>query len=244
MWYDMLYCDTISRIVHRMKYRLLSSAPGGSVLVETTYFYQPEYGPQPIQVVTVRRGQILFPERPLETAQAPSPDRELELDHVSVARVFAAPDGPVLASADYAPDGVLEALSVDGAANAQMVRAPNGRPVSVGTSYSLPALGTNYLDYPATRNAFGLLPAFAVKEYLAGAAPAWSNAAQPALAEVVYLHYNRGAIVRRDATDSAGIRSTRWLSFAVTPVDSMLAPLDASRPYGLHGRPAHSEYPR
>jgi hypothetical protein len=215
-FYDMLDCDTAYHLMYRQKYQVLSSTGPDEVLVHTFYPYDPRYGTN-IQVETLQYPAMKLNERPIESDAAPGSVR-LVLDHISVSRTFAGPDGNRTIMANYGSDGTLQAIASGGA----------GRQASL-----------SYADEPAIRDSFGLSARFDVGQYAAGTGSPFTRTRSRPIADYVYLHYDRGTVVRRDHLNAKG-RETTWLLFATTPSDSLLAPIDATRTYGQPIRPAVS----
>jgi hypothetical protein len=212
-FYDELDCDTGYHLMYRQKYQLLSSIGPDQVLVHTFYPYDPRYGTM-IRVETVQYPAMTLVEPPIESDAAPDSVR-LVLDNISVSRTFGGPDGNRTIMANYGSDGTLQALASGGAGT-----RPSG----------------SYADQPATRDSFGLSVRFDVGEYAAGTGSPFTSTRVRPVADYVYLHYDRGTVVRRDHWTAKG-RETKWLLFATTPSDSLLAPIDATRTYGQAIRP-------
>ncbi len=196
-------------LMYREKYQLLSATGPDSILVHTFYPYDPEYGTV-IRVETVLYPGMTLNEPPTESDAAPEGAR-LVLDHISVSRTVAGPYGNRTVMANYGADGALQ----------YMASGSTGGPKA-----------WSYLDEPTIRDSFGLNPRFPVGEYVTGTGSPFSSTRVRPVADYVYLHYDRGTVVRRDHVTANG-RETNWLLFATTPSDSVLAPIDATRTYGL-----------
>jgi|HubBroStandDraft_6_1064221.scaffolds.fasta_scaffold07558_2 hypothetical protein len=212
-FYDWIGCDTAYHLMYREKYQLLSPTGPDSILVHTFYPYDPRYGTM-IRVETVEYSGMSLNEPPIES-DAPPNGARLVLDHISVSRTVAGPSGHRTIMATYGSDGTLQVLAS-----------------GVGTR-SL----WSYADEPATRDSFGLRARFDFGEYAAGTGSPFTDTPVRPIADYVYLHYDRGTLVRRDHVTARG-RDTRWLLFATTPSDSLLAPIDATRTHGRAIRPA------
>jgi hypothetical protein len=207
-FYDALYCDTAYHLMYREKYQLLSSAGADSVLVHTFYPYDPRYGAN-IRVETLLYPTMTLVEPPIELDAAPD-SLPLVLDHISVSRTVAEPYGNRTVMATYGSDGALQSLASGG----------SGGPTS-----------QSYLDEPTMRDSLGLGAQFDVGEYAARRGSPFTSTRVLPVADYVYLHYDRGTVVRRDHLTAQG-RETKWLRFATTPSDSLLAPIDATHTYG------------
>lgn len=229
-WLDTFWCDTVLRLEYREKVQVLWPGTDQSppILARTRFYYGPAYVRSPTDFETMASRQFPLSERPIVSATPPVPVQSLTLDNVSVVRALAGPGSVVVASANYSATGVLQALRYGGSDST--TTAPTS---DSGPSFSI---GSNFLDDTTFRTVFGLLHDFPVAAYLGGRASPWVRMGKgtgvPAVLELVNFHYARNAIVRQDVFDPTGHASTRWLSFAVTREDSLLAPLDAARPFG------------
>jgi hypothetical protein len=186
----------------------LLSSTGPDSVLVHTFY---PYDPQQgtnIRVETLQYPAMSLVEPPIESDAAPDNVR-LVLDHISVSRTVAGRYGNRTVIANYGSDGTPQFTS------------------SGGTG-----------DEPTIRDSVGLSPRFDIGEYAAGAFSPFTTTRVRPVADYVYLHYDRGAVVRRDHVTAIG-RETKWLLFATTPSDSVLAPIDATRSYGQVTGPRH-----
>jgi hypothetical protein len=225
--YNSFHVDGEDRLITRSKYQELLSGPYGIVYAETTYHYADDYKGD--NWTTSFETALYLADLPHEPAQIidslPSTGR-LDITALSVIRVFRTDQEYVVASANYAPDGHLESISVSASKDGKWL----------GNRFTLPGTprigaGTLIGDHPSTRIAFGLPREFRLAAYLTKAVPLFGPAILPSTIDVVNLHYNRNRWVRQDSFENGG-RATRILAFRFTDEDKALEAIDRQRLFG------------
>jgi hypothetical protein len=83
---------------------------------------------------------------------------------------------------------------------------------------------------------YGIPDQFPIADYLKDPYLDWKDLERPNPENVVNVHYDYNRWVRQDVFDAAGFRTTRYLTYVVTPEDKILEPLDRQLPFGQHQR--------
>jgi hypothetical protein len=219
--YDSLGLDEESRLRSRTKYQELLHGDFGTIYAQSTYYYvEGHRGPHPPQRFTVAYANGLEHETPeiLPTL----PDEGLELDTVSVVRVFRAPPEFLIVSANYDPHGHVQAVHVNGARNGDWVH-PNDIP----EPYRKLGVATMLDNPPRALSYFGLPSRFPVDTYQhVPSTDLFSPVQLAGVLDVVNLHLDQTRYVEQDLFHSDGAVERRFLRFRLTDADRLLAPLD------------------
>jgi hypothetical protein len=222
-------------LITRTKYQVLLSGPFGTVYAHTTYFYGPEYKGQSTEFMTVLYMNGAGSE-PFQLIPALPTTDNLPLSAISVVRIFQAPPEFLVVSANYAPDGYLESLHVNGAKHGDWVHSNE-----VAALYPRLEVATMIGDRPQTREHFGLPSQFPIQRYPGSSDKIFAKGETKSMLDVVNLHYDRNRWVRQDSFLPDGSHSTRFLTYAVTEEEKILEPIDKTRTFGLfpyvHGSP-------
>ena len=224
----MVDSDSVST---RTKYQVLLSGAYGTVYGKSTYFYGPQYKNDPgTEFLTVLYMNEIGCE-PFQLVPALPPEQKLTLSAISVVRVLKALPEFLVVSANYAPDGHLESLHVNGAKGGNWVHSNE-----VAVLYPKLGVATMIGDRPATRQYFGLPAEFPVQTpHDPGKIFGHSEVASTL--DVVNLHYDRNRWVSQDLFTVDNSRSTRFLTYNVTEEDRVLEPIDQMRAFGqFHDR--------
>jgi len=223
--YDAFFVNADDSIVTRTKYQVLLSGPFGTVYAETTYYYASEYTGQSTQFFTVPYSNKVGHE-PFQIASSlPSTPRTLSA--ISIVRVFSAAPEFLIVSANYAPDGHLEALHVNGSENGDWVHSN-----TVHSLYPELDVATSIGDRPRTREIFGLPERFPVERYIHTGSPPFEKTNFARFSDVVNMHYDRNRWVQQDAFLADGAHQIRFLTYKITDADEELASIDNSRAFG------------
>ncbi|MGH7823301.1 MAG: hypothetical protein ACREQ9_26370 [Candidatus Binatia bacterium] len=217
-----LEADVDFRLTYRTKYHELTAGPYGAVYAKSTYYYSPTYGDQPAELHTAAYLNDLG-ERPARGPEPPS--EKLPLDGVSLVRVFRGGPEFLVVSANYSPEGSLQAIHVNGGRGGEWVHSNEVElPPGIGT-------GTMIGDRPATREYFALPETFPIERYQDGGNVS-GRTELPLHEELVYFHYDRNFHAREDRWSGEALLGRTWLAYEVTPEDRALAPVDRKRPFG------------
>jgi len=224
--YNAFFVDAQNRLITRTKYHELLRGPFGTVSAQTTYFYAEQYGEKWTDFETALYMNDIGSEPGRELADAP-PHLPQTVSAVSVIRVFKAAPEYVVVSANYAPDGYLESLSVHGSKGGNWIHTNyldgSARGFQVGRSIG---------DRPETRAQFGLPREFPIAEYASKREPPFAATSFPNVLDVVNFHYQRDLWVEQDLFPAGGPHAHRYLVFKVTPEDETLEPIDSHRLFG------------
>lgn len=226
--YNYFFVEPADFLYSRDKWQVLLSGPFGTVYAHSTYFYASE-SPTSFAVVLYLNGSGGEPFQLLPSSPAAD---NLTLSGISVVRIFQAPPGFLVVSANYAPDGHLESLHVNGSKQGEWVHSNELRPL-----YPDVEVATMIGDRPRTRERFGLPAAFPVGLYFkpaTGERPAsvFRPVGLRSSMDVVNLHYDRNRWVRQDSFLPDGTRSTRFLVYTVTDEDRVLERIDNAKLFG------------
>lgn len=228
--YNRLEVDVDGRVIARSKSQLLLEGPFGRILAQTRYFYSEDSGDQATEFFTVP-DYYGNPHEPAQILDQPPAGVPRNLSAISLVRIFRAPPEYLIVSVNYASDGNLESLHVNGTKDGKWVHssqvAPPDRSFEVATMIG---------DRPGTRARFGLPRLFPIKQYLSQPQPVWPAVDLPPVLEAVHLHYERNRWVRQDVFFPDGTRQSRFLLFAKKPEDEQLEPLDEQRVFGQFPR--------
>jgi hypothetical protein len=225
--YNAFHVDNTNRLITRSKYQELLTGAYGTVYAETTYHYAEDYKADNWATsFTTALYAADVPHEPFQMLDSLPSAEALELSAISVVRVFK--NGPefVVASANYAHDGHLESISINGSRDGKWL----------GDRFTIPGepgvgSGTLIGGRSSTRQAFGLPGRFPVTSYLAHPTPVFGSAILTSSLDVVNLHYNRNRWVKQDSYGD-GAPKTRFLSFQFTAEDKILDPIDRQRLFG------------
>jgi hypothetical protein len=224
--YNNFFVEPGDSLYSRDKVQILLSGPFGTIYAQSTYFYAPP-SPTLFYVVLYMNGSG----EPFRLLPSPPVGEDLTLSAISVVRIFRAPPGFLVVSANYAPDGHLESLHVNGSRQGEWVHSNELRPL-----YPDVEVATMIGDRPKTRERFGLPATFPV-QYLKATArekPAliFQGVDLQSSMDVVNLHYDRNHWVRQDSFLPDGTQSTRFLAYAVTDEDKVLKGIDDAQLFG------------
>jgi hypothetical protein len=215
-----------NRLITRFKRQVLLAGEFGTVYGESTYFYDPMYAGQANEFFTVSNMNGVGVE-PFRVAPALPAGTNLSLDAVSVIRVFREAPEFLIVSANYAPDGHLESLHVNGAKHGDWVHSNE-----IKALYPDLGVATMIGDRPQTREHFGLPATFPTRQYLQKPANTFARVALNSVMDVINLHYDRNRWVRQESFLPDGTRSVRFLTYVITEEDKALDPVDNSRMFG------------
>jgi hypothetical protein len=211
-----------NRLWSRTKRQELLHGAFGTVYAQTQFYYGNTLGYEGIKFsVSLYANEAEHEPPQIITAL---PETQLELSAITLVRVFRSPPEYIVLTAQYSPDGYLDFLSVDGAKDGNW--AHNSVLQSLDDS-----LGLGLGELTKNQIRFGFPERFPVADYLRKAEPGWKAAAVPSTLDVVNLHYERNRWVRQDSFSARG-KETRFLTYAVTPQDLMLEPVDKRMPFG------------
>jgi len=224
--YNFILVRPDDSLISRSKYQVLLAGKFGTVYGESTYFYDPMYKGQANDFFTVAYFNSVGSE-PFQIASSLPAGLNLSLDAVSLIRVFQAAPEFLIVSANYAPDGHLESLHVNGARHGDWVHSSE-----LVRLYPGLGVATMIGDRPQTREYFGLPAAFPTQEYLHKPANVFARVNLIGVMDVVNLHYDRNRWVRQESFLPDGTRSVRFLTYVATDEDKALDPVDKSRMFG------------
>lgn len=224
VYYDDFTVNADGTLSSRFKRQLLLSGPFGNVYAETTYFYAPEYSGQETQFFTVPNSN--GGHEPFQLVSSP-PSTRLELSAISVVRIFRAAPEFLIASANYAPDGHLESLHVNGSEHGEWVHSNTVHALYPGLD-----VATVIGDRPSTREKFGIPKVFPVQQYLGRASSPFGKSSFTIFMDAVNLHYDRNRWVQQDIFLPDATHQKRYLTYRVTRADEILASIDNSRGFG------------
>lgn len=224
--YDAFFVLADNSISTRSKYQILLSGPYGTVYAESTYFYDPSYHKQPTTFESALYFNNLNSE-PSQLVSALPAAENLRLSAISVIRVFQAPPEFLVISADYAPDGHLGRVHVNGSKHGDWVHSNEIRDLYPGLD-----VATGIGDWPKTRERFGIPKSFPVKEYQHKPSDVLSRVELKSALDVVNFHYDRNLWVQQDSSLPDGTNHTRFLTYVATREDRILQSIDSARPFG------------
>jgi hypothetical protein len=130
--YNLFNLDPDYRLLWRTKHQRLLAGEFGTVYGFITYWYGPQYGDHPHRLMTYLYVDDLRQELPREGPPPDPPPSASSLSAVSVVRVLRAPPGALVASANYARDGHLYALHVNGSRQGVLGPLERARAVASG----------------------------------------------------------------------------------------------------------------
>jgi hypothetical protein len=223
--YDFFFVGQDGRLIYREKREQLLVGPFGSVFGEITYFYDKIYGGQPTSLDTALYYNDAAHETPKTlSALPPGADR---LDATSVVRVLRGGPQYLVASANYAPDGRLQSISVNGSKDGDWVHSNYVKPPDGSFG-----VGTMIGDRPETRMRFGLPARFPIDSYNRPSDSVFSPTQYEIVLDAVNFHFNRSRWVKQDVTGASGVVETRFLEFSFTHEDGALDRIDSMRAFG------------
>ena len=210
----------------KTKHQVLLSGAFGTVYAESTYFYPPFYKDQPTEFFTVLYFKGNGGAEPFQLVPAlPSAETPC-LSGISVIRIFHAPPEFLVISANYAPDGHLESLHVNGSEHGEWMHSNE-----IHGLYPALDVATMIGDRPKTREHFGIPAEFPVKYH-----HTWSDVFQrvdlQSAMDVVNLHYERNLWVQQDTFLPDGAIQTRFLTYVKTSEDEALRHVDDALLFG------------
>jgi hypothetical protein len=224
--YNAFFVGADDAIYTKTKYQILLSGPFGRVYAESTYFYPPYYKDQPTQFFSVLYMNGLGCE-PFQVVSTLPASETLRLSAISVIRVFPAPPEFLVVSANYAPDGHLESLHVNGSKHGDWVHSNE-----IHGLYPDIEVATMIGDRPKTRERFGIPATFPVKHYHHNQSDVFQDVDLKSALDVVNYHYERNRWVRQDSFLPEGAAETRFLTYVNTSEDKVLEPVDGALLFG------------
>jgi hypothetical protein len=223
---DIISLTDHSVIATKGSNRVILTGDYGTVYVRTTYFYPPEYGPQPIEFYAELWFSSPNQARPERVGAF---DQTADLSAITVVRVFRAPPGFLVVCATYDQDGNVGVLTVNGSRGGEWVHSNELLPL-----YTDLDVATAFGDRPRTRQYFGLPETFPIADYL----HTYRNVSKPvnlqSYQDVINLHYQRNQYVRQDLFSPGGTRKTEFLHYPLTTAYEELKPLDDRMEFGHH----------
>jgi hypothetical protein len=224
--YNAFFVGADDTITTKTKYQVLLSGPFGTVYGESTYFYDSSHAAQPTTFFTELYFNDLGSE-PFQLVSALPAAKTLHLSAISVIRIFHAPPEFLVVSANYAPDGHLESMHVNGSKHGDWVHSNE-----VHSLYPELDVATLVGDRPKTREHFGIPAVFPVKEYQRNPSNIVRQVELKSALDIVNFHYERNLWVQQDSSLPDGTHKTRFLTYATTSEDETLEPIDGTRLFG------------
>lgn len=224
--YNAFFVGADDVIYTKTKYQILLSGPFGTVYAESTYFYPPFYKDQPTQFFSVLYMNGLGCE-PFQLISALPASKTLRLSAISVIRIFPEPPGFLVVSANYAPDGHLESLHVNGSKHGDWVHSNE-----IHGLYPDLDVATMIGDRPKTRGRFGIPAVFPVRSYRHHQSDVFQQIDLKSALDVVNFHYERNLWVRQDFFLPEGPARTRYLTYVNTSEDRALESVDSAPLFG------------
>lgn len=224
--YNAFFVGADDTIYTKTKYQVLLSGPFGTVYAESTYFYPPFYKAQPTQLFSVLYMNALGCE-PFQLVSALPASDTLRLSAISVIRIFRAPPEFLVVSANYAPDGHLESLHVNGSKGGDWVHSNE-----IHGLYPDFEVATMIGDRPITRKHFGISAAFPVERYHRDPSDVFQQVELKSALDVVNFHYERNLWVRQDSFLPEGTAQTRYLTYVNTSEDRILETVESAPLFG------------
>ena len=89
---------------------------------------------------------------------------------------------------------------------------------------------------PAAEERYGIPHRFPIADYLKLHQLVWKDTGKPNPSNIINLHYDYNRWVRQDMFDASGKRTTRYLTYVLTPEDKTLEPIDWAIPFGQYER--------
>jgi hypothetical protein len=222
--YNFFFVGPDGALVYREKRQQLMAGPFGRVYGKITYFYAAIYGNQPASLETALYTNNLAYETPkIEPSLPPEAGR---LDAISVARILRGGPEYLVASANYAADGSLVSISVNGSKAGDWVHSNDVQPADGSFR-----VGTIIGDHPTTRMHFGLPSRFPVDGYRLHAGSVFSSTPYEVVLDAIHFHFNRGRWVQQDLAPPGGPSERKFLEFAYTSDDAALDLVDSRRAF-------------
>jgi hypothetical protein len=204
---------------YRTKIQELVRGPFGSVYSWSNCYYS-ESGAHAI-TFHVRAYANAVPHELPQVVSALPKDHDLQLDAISIIRVFPVGPGFIVVSGQYSPEGLLDDVILDGARGGDWIHQNKIDELDK-------SLGANVVrsdDYLRYQKRFGLPGKLRIADLSTGAS-LWGEADRPSSLTIVNLHYDRNRWVRQDSITSSGVRNTRFLSYRTTAQDRSLDTID------------------
>jgi hypothetical protein len=227
--YNFFFVGQDGRLIYREKSEQLLVGPFGTVFGKITYFYDKIYGGQPTSLETALYYNDAAHETPKIRPALPAGANRL--DGISVVRVLRGGPQYLVASANYAPDGRLESISVNGSKDGDWVHSNYVKPPDGSFG-----VGTMIGDRPETRMRFGLPAQFPIGSYSRPIDSVFSPTQYEIVLDAVNFHFNRSRWVKQDVAAASGAVETRFLEFSFTHEDDALNRIDSMRAFGRSGR--------
>lgn len=203
-------------LLSRTKYQELFSGPFGKIYAESTYGYSKEREPHARFFVSSYANSI--ESEPAEIVKALVKPESLNLDAISVIRVFRAAPEYLVICASYGADGTLNTLAVNGAKNGDWVHSNE-----VKAQHGSEDVGIMFQGYEKSRARFGLPKQFPVQSYLQNGGDVLERIDMQQEMDIIQLHYNCNSQVRQDIVlKNAEQQTRRFLKFVVTEQDRVL----------------------
>lgn len=216
--YNALTENHDKRIIARSKQQELTHGPYGTVYANTSYYYGIKPGSD-FHVSLYANKAEHEPAQVVDSLPQPRPP----LDAISIVRVFRTPPGYAVVVATYNAQGNRK-----GAGNYWSEGGDWQAGVGKELSEQIRALGASK---EAPDELYGFPFQFPIADYVDRSAWVWKDVGKPNPENFINLHYDYNRWVRQDAFDVAGKRTTRYLTFVVTPEDLMLEPIDRQIPF-------------
>jgi hypothetical protein len=222
---DFLSVGKDGRLTNRLKREQLLVGPFGTVFAVVDYFYSDIYGSQPTTLETA----LYFNEAGHETPKnlLALPAEADRLDGISIVRVFKGGPHYLVATANYAADGHLESISVNGSKDGNWVHSNDVKPADASFE-----VGTMIGDRPETRKRFGLPAQFPIQSYQQSNDSLFSQTRYETVLDAVNLHFNQSRWIKQDVVAANGKAETRFLEFSFTEEDRTLNRVDLKRAFG------------
>lgn len=211
--YNAFDLDRKHRVTSREKHQVVLTGDFGTFYSETCYSYAPFYSSTNTSFRVYAYSNSMESE-PAQVSDAAIP-QDAHLSVISVIRVFKTPAGHSLVSACYSPDGLLLSLSENRSVGGD---CREGGGTVFGLKYAHP-------------ERFGLPSHFPIAAHNSGSQDLFTPADLPSQLDCVSFHYDRNRIVRQVVFSAGQPARNRTLTYAITPEDTALAPIDETRDF-------------
>jgi hypothetical protein len=211
--YNAFSADFEKHLRGRSKLQELLSGPYGTVYAETKYVYGKTKGSF-FEVMLYANKAEHEPAQIVDELPKPTPP----LSAISLVRIFRAHPEYAVVTAVYDPQGKQQRASIF---------------LSKGGDWFQDTDPLRQETLAAIKN-HGLPKRFPIPEYLKRQELEWQNVGKANPENVINFHYDYNRWVRQDAYDAAGKRTTRYLTYVVTPEDKMLEAIDRELPFDTY----------
>lgn len=225
--YNAFHAEHNTRLLNRVKLQELSSGPYGTVYAQTTFTYRDFLGDCRGSRLDVMLYANNAEHEPAQVADD-SPRLPAQLSAISLVRILRMYPEYAVVTVVYDRHGNMQRACFFGSKGGDWFQKSD---TEISKAHS-----TLSAKLPAAEERYGIPHRFPAADYLKRHLLEWKDTGKPNPSNIINLHYDYNRWVRQDVFDASGKRTTRYLTYVLTPEDKTLEPIDWELPFGQFKR--------